>query len=188
MKFSRQNKKIGRDTLIFNMDSATNCPSKKLGLCDIHKSCYALKAEKMYKSVLPYRQLQHDLWINQSVIEISKEIKAFLTNKRLKTPIKYVRFNESGDFNSQSDVNKLIKLALLTPNVIFYGYTHRIDLNYDNLPDNLVINGSGFMIDNNFKVIDKSETNNYKLICPNNCRKCNLCKNKSNKVIAVIKH
>ena len=48
---SNGNSKIGNDTMILNMGSAMNCPSKKLGLCKLGSKCYALKAEKLYKPV-----------------------------------------------------------------------------------------------------------------------------------------
>ena len=58
------NKKIGNDTLIFNMGSATDCPSKKLGLCRHCDKCYALKAERQYPQVRPFRDRQADYWLN----------------------------------------------------------------------------------------------------------------------------
>jgi len=66
MKFKRGNKKLGKDTLIFNMTSATNCPSKRLGLCQLkgrcESKCYALRAEKRFPAVLEYREEQAGDW------------------------------------------------------------------------------------------------------------------------------
>ena len=93
------NKKIGKDTLIFNMGSATNCPSKKLGLCKHCDKCYALKAEKMYPQVLPFRQKQEKYWLNTSIDLIIDDFVLALTKHK---NIKYVRFNESGDFHSDN--------------------------------------------------------------------------------------
>jgi hypothetical protein len=53
------NRKIPKSTAIFNMSSALNCPSKKLGLCKAASQgakCYARKAEILYPQVLPYRE------------------------------------------------------------------------------------------------------------------------------------
>lgn len=37
------NKKIGNDTLIFNMGSAAECPSKSRGFCKLGKKCNLCK-------------------------------------------------------------------------------------------------------------------------------------------------
>ena len=42
IKVRNGNSKIGKDTFILNITSATDCPTKKLGLCKIPKLCYAL--------------------------------------------------------------------------------------------------------------------------------------------------
>ena len=61
---SQGNLKIGKDTLIFNLTAAKNCPSEKLGLCEHAKICYAKKAERLYPSVLPFRMRQSKYWDN----------------------------------------------------------------------------------------------------------------------------
>lgn len=171
------------------MGSATDCISRKKGLCNLKNDCYALKAEKRWKNVLPSKRAESEMWLSESAESIayqvlSKDLRAY------KHKIEYIRFNESGDINSKADIDKLRLLAELLPQFIIYGYTHRIDLKeyLQDLPDNLVINGSDFMLDNEFKVIDKSEVLDYDLICPADCTDCNLCKTKGKKLIGVIKH
>jgi hypothetical protein len=46
-----------------------------------------------------------------------------------------------------------------------YTYTARKDLNYENISDNLVVNGSGFMVSNNFYVINKIGEEFDKFVC-----------------------
>jgi hypothetical protein len=187
MEISIGNLKIGKDTIIFNMGPATTCPSRNKGLCQVPDRCYAMKSERMYKQVLPFRKRQEQYWKKTPVREIAAALKQHL-NRKFKVKIKYVRFNESGDFYSQFDVWKLQALASLVPDVNFYGFTARKDLDFSGSPDNLRINGSGFMLDNNFKAVPKDEVDNYDVKCGGNCRDCDLCKTESGKVIAVAYH
>jgi hypothetical protein len=203
MEYSIGNRKIGKDTLIFNMGSATHCASKKAGLCDI--DCYAMKAERMYKATLPYRSRQEKYWLENDAFTIAEEIqKAF--NRKLKVALKYVRVNESGDFHSAECVQKLIEIAEMLPNVKFYTYTHRSDLITDNMyvPANLVINTSNFSREgfNQFKAIPeikvhkmadiskvKKEILNFSdLACVGDCSICGYCKKSHGKVIGVPLH
>lgn len=177
------NKKIGQDTLIFNMQSAHDCYCDKMGLCQFgqngNKKCYALRNEKLYKNTLPYRQNQQKWWeLNSS----SKIIKALdkIINKY--PQIKYIRFNESGDMKNTYDLVKLVNIAKAFPDQIIYTYTHNKPLYETNkhvtLPDNLIINGSGFKWTNNYDSVDKIDLEfaSKNLICKGNCRHCNLCK------------
>lgn len=180
---SNGNLKIGKDTLIFNMNSAKDCPSEKLGLCEHPAICYAKKSERLYSAVLPYRRKQTVYWDNCTAETFVSDFLDIL--KRKKTSIKYLRFSESGDFKSQSDVNKLSKIAkLLTGVVKVYTYTARKDLDFSNVSNNLVINGSGFMISNNFEVT----TDKNKATCLMNCTICNKCKVNGHKTIYVLRH
>ena len=173
IKVSNGNKKIGNDTLILNMNSATDCPSKELGLCTIEgNKCYALKSEKCYPQVLPYRREQAVYWTVTPAREIAEDLRNVLRRKR--TPIRYIRFSEAGDFSRQRDVTKMKDIARRIPEVSFYGYTARRDLDFNEIPDNLAVNGSGFMVSNSFTAVhDVSES---EIQCPGNCRECDLCK------------
>ena len=105
LEVSYGNRKLGRDTMILNMGSAKNCPSKKLGLCKVCKICYASKAEKLYPNVLPYRNRQAKYWSKRNAETISADIMADVKRKR--NPIKKFRFSEAGDFRTQKDVDKM---------------------------------------------------------------------------------
>jgi hypothetical protein len=149
MQIKIGNLKIGRDTAIINMGSALLCPSDKLGLCKCSLICYAKKAERQYPAVLPYRNRQADYWINNTAEKISADINNYIKNKK---GIKFIRFNESGDFYGQECVEKLKYIADHL-SLIVYTYTAREDLIFDNLPGNLVINGSCFLISNEFRAV-----------------------------------
>jgi hypothetical protein len=172
------NKKIGRDTVIFNITSATDCPSRKLNLCQIPTNCYALRPERRWIRTLPYRRRQNRDWDRQSVKEIAKDIYE-IVNKNTK----YVRYSESGDFRIQEDIEKMVELTEEMSELIFYGYTARKDLSFKNLPKNFIVNGSGFMLDNSFTCLPRKMLNRYQIICSTNCRICNLCKEKKGRVI-----
>lgn len=177
MLVSQGNHKLGKDTLILNITSATDCPSRALGLCKLPSKCYAMKAERMYKAVLPYRRRQAEYWDKNGPIKIASDLREEL-GRHTKVQIKYIRISEAGDFRSQEDVTKLYIIADLLANtgVIIYGYTARKDLQFPARPSNLVLNGSGFMLDNMFTPVHPKTLNNYQVTCVGNCRICNLCK------------
>lgn len=191
------NHKIGKDTLIFNMGSATHCPSKKLGLCMITnagKKCYALKAEQQYKDCLPFRDRQAKYWKHSTQMRIAVDMyNAVLKHKN----IKYVRFNESGDFENQFDVVKLKYIARnvaramkerFNRKIIFYGYTARRDLHFGLAGDcpSLVLNGSGFYLNNRFVAVEEYTGQNP--VCKGNCLGCMLCKQPAKNTIEIKYH
>lgn len=182
MLVTHGNRKLAKDTLIFNITSATNCKSRELGLCQIPDRCYALRDEKRWlgeKGTLQFRERQTIEWDSKIPMELAIGL-SYEIARHYKPMIKYIRFSEAGDFRDQNDVNKLIDLAniikSIRPYIIFYGYTARSDLDFSNRPDNLIVNGSGFMIDNSFTVINKEDKDKYPLICPMDCHNCDLCK------------
>lgn len=181
----RGNKKIGKDTLIFNMCPATDCPAKALGLCQLSNTnyCYALHAEKMFPTVLPYRRRQAEIWENQTV-----ELRHAISDLAVAKPTKYVRYNESGDFRTQNDVDKLALMAYLLPDLVVYGYTARKDLCFAGRPKNLIINGSGWSRGkmNKFLAVRKPSGNNP--VCPGDCSICGLCKSEKGITVEIPMH
>jgi len=189
------NIKIPRTTAIFNMSSAHDCPSRKLGLCKAcvngKSICYAIKSEVASRpNVLPYRRRQEAYWKSINAEQFCVEFLAISITKP--KPFTALRFNEAGDFHSQACVQKAEKIArILKPyGVICYTYTSRDDLNYKGIRD-LVISGSNFQkdgISNIFLIIDekKNKPKGYG-ICPMNCRICNRCQKKGLKTV-VLKH
>lgn len=184
MKITNGNKKIGKDTLILNITSATDCPSKALGLCKHTKICYAMKAERMYPACLPFRRAQTKQWDDLKARGLVSSILSIPKVKKGK--IKYLRVSEAGDFRSQRDVNKLNIIAkkLKAAGITTYCYTARQDLKFKGLA--FIVNGSGFKVDNNFKAV--KEHTPGAITCPGNCRGCNLCKVKHGQTIEVKYH
>lgn len=176
------NMKLPSQTAIFNMETATGCSSKKLGLCKAASqgaSCYALKAEKLYPQVLPFRMRQAKLWKNITAEDFAFQFLSI--NLLKKNKFTACRFNESGDFTNQASVDKAEKIAriLKRHGIKTYCYTSRSDLNFKNVRD-LIISGSNFKkegIKNIFKIVKdvkKDKPQGYG-VCAMNCRICSRC-------------
>ncbi len=161
------NAKVGENTLIINMGPATTCPSAERGLCPIAGKCYAARDERLYEArgaIMPYRQKQQAYWLGNDAEQIAFDIqeifegyerilakrfeKAYKEAKaahrkrpKREAPKKIVRWNESGDFHSMECIEKLMKIAELTPDILHYTYTHRTDLIelLEGRPKNLVV-------------------------------------------------
>ncbi len=187
MKISNGNMKIGKDTLIINITSATDCPSKRLGLCRVYTKCYAMKAERLYPHCLPYRREQTYQWDNNSAAELADLI-ILEAYKHKHNKIKYLRFSEAGDFRNQEDVDKMSAVAdiLIKHDIRVYGYTARRDLDFSKISRNMVVNGSDFMLSNSFTAVPKTKP--LPLMCPGNCRTCTLCKSANGLKIGVALH
>ena len=180
------NKKLPKTTMIFNFGSATECPSKKLGLCKVVKICYAMKAERMYKSVLPYRNRQLHYWTNTDARTIADNFIAVIRKKKVKA----LRFSEAGDFYNQANLYKFTQVCQLIkaklPELRIYGYSARHDLDFTELKKYAVIQGSGFVISNAFTVVNEIDTS--KPFCKGDCKTCNLCQFETGLNIQVKKH
>ena len=196
IKLTQGNKKLGKDTFIMNITSATNCPSAKLGLCEVIKekdgsintwNCYAFRPEKFYPNCLPFREAQTRIFENTSGKDLANQIILKANSKRTNL-INYLRFSESGDFRKQEDITRMgvISELIKEANISTYGYTARHDLSYDNKPKSLVINGQGFMVDNKINVVDSIQ--GLKNVCPGNCRSCDLCKVPGKREINILRH
>lgn len=187
------NRKLGDDIGIFNMGTAKECPAKILDLCDTVNrgiKCYAEKAEDQYPKTVPAARKRQELyWRNTSAINIIKDIIKKLDRRRKIT--KYIRFNESGDFWNQNDVDKLSTISefLKLKGITVYGYTARSDLDFSKAM--FLVKGSGHDKGNNGKtiVITKNELVPEGYIeCPGSCRKCSLCQTRIPHKIAFRKH
>lgn len=183
MLYSLGNKKIGKDTLIMNIHTGMNCPAQDK--CLIRQVCYAVANERIRPTVRAYRQRQEELWRNNPA---SFFIDGLIAAK--KPNLKYIRFQEAGDFANQKDVDKMFEIAeALSGYYKCYTYTCRHDLNYDLRPPNLVMNGTYFMLDNMFiplysQPYDKIMGEFPKAMhCPGDCRTCAYCKLHGNREI-----
>jgi len=177
------NRKLPKSTAIFNMNSAKDCPSLKLGMCDVGSKCYALKAERLYPQVLPYRERQEAYWDSVNAEEFAG---AFLIEvERKRERVTHLRFSEAGDFKSQADVDKMNEIAFYLgyQSITVYGYTARRDLDFSKAKHMTVL-ASGFTgTDGLFLGVKGAK--HYHLearklgirafICPADCKVCTLC-------------
>ena len=76
--FGQGNAKIPESTLIANLTSAENCPSRKLGLCRVEECCYARKCERIYPNYKK-RNLAIEDWMGSaSADEIYELMEAYI--------------------------------------------------------------------------------------------------------------
>ena len=183
--FSYGNKKIPRNTLIVNLSSAQNFPSKALGLCQVAQYCYALKCERVYpnyraKNLIVEQWIQHD-----STKNIVRLMQVYIENSP--EPIKYIRLDEAGDFVNQNQVNQWNKIARYfweQRGIRTYTYTARADLDFSNAKY-ILVNGSLPGITGaarEFKCVpaniyDEMTTCKAKgtYHCPGDCTTCHMC-------------
>ena len=193
--FAHGNAKLSADILIINLTTAVNCPSDKKGLCSLSNVCFAKKAERQYPDTLK-NNLRNEIMIPLlSIEEFIKYIEDHIRNCKYKT--NYIRFNESGDFESQEMVDRCEKVS-----EFFYKeygiqcscYTCRTDLDFTKCKY-MIVNGSSIKVKGAdryyFGVSDKKfnslpdpsegvhELKNgdmfFKCMC--NCRRCKFCYN-----------
>lgn len=189
-EFSFGNMKLPETTGIFNFTSYEECPARLSGECLIASFCYRNKAERLYPQVLPYGRRQAAYWKTVSVNTFVADFLAcsHIVERRSGKPVDTLRFSEGGDFPEQSDVDKFTRVArvLKKRGIFVYGYTARKSLDFSKLMKVAVVMGSGFMLSNNFQIVDKPSGNNA--VCVGNCRICGLCRVDAKRVIEVVKH
>ena len=189
------NEKIGDDTIIINTNHALNCYCSKKGYCNIKKDCYAKKSSNTYVNSCMYNLAAEINFKTLSVEKIITDIESVI--KTADTDIKFIRFNEGGDFSSYDMFKKANKIATYFKNkydIVSYSYTHNIELK-DNIKDidnsNIVLNYS-YDVKTSLDVkkcivINKSDIYNYinddnnYVICGGVCSYCSYCKNKKEK-------
>lgn len=176
--FTQGNHKLPKTTAIINVTPANGCPARKLGLCPIpNNKCYALKSERPYRpEVLPFRRRQAKIW-RAAPAELIAEAIIRRSFRCTVNRISLLRFSESGDFRNQADVDKMSQIAYILHYVHIgvYGYTARYDLNFSKVDPNMTVNGSNFMAHNKYIAIPKDELKTKTIVCPGNCRVCDLC-------------
>ena len=118
----------------------------------------------------------------QTSYEVDKRLAKILRRDDFRLDMSYDLYVQI-NFDSNKRLAKLLKGI-----VVVYGYTARQDLDFSTISDNMIVNGSNFMVSNQFIMVSKNTNLKGLEKCKNDCRKCNLCKSKSNKVIHVTKH
>ena len=181
--FSYGNSKLPKSTLIVNLSSAENCPSRKRGLCEIENKCYARKCERIYPNYKK-KNLIVEKWLNSaSDKDIEDLVDAYVDEAPEK--IKLLRLNEAGDFRDQKQVRQMNRIARhlkKTRGIRTYTYTHRSDLDFSKA-DSIVVNGSRPDVKGavrEYKCLprrdyDQMKTGKGEYKCPGNCKLCNAC-------------
>lgn len=156
------NSKLSDDTLIINFTSALNCPAKNF--CPIGQmTCYATKDEVQYPSTRRKNAKVHYLVRAmqkkgnasgaKAYFDMIKEIVPILhenkVSKRGEEPrylkLKYVRFNEAGDFPNQAMVDEAVEFcnwAKDNYDIQCMAYTAMNNLNFYELSQVCAINAS----------------------------------------------
>lgn len=190
------NRKLPKTIGIFNLPHGRTCPGAT-AWCKQH--CYTIKAERMYKAVLPYRERNWTLakspcFTKRMIAEINKG------------KFKVIRIHESGDFYNQEYLDKWIAIAKALPGVTFFAYTKSYALlNFSKLPKNFIIRASidettPLTLKGSYDKLLKAavltkdgkapaalgRTKYY--TCPGSCKSCSYCYTKGNKHVAFHQH
>jgi hypothetical protein len=210
LEYSKGNVKV--PFAIVNFCSARECPSRKLGLCQCPKACYADKAERQYGSPLAFRRRQASWWRKATVqdvlaladrLEVERARRASHPVRMLKTgkmsqrkaTAKVLRFSEAGDFASQEQINLFAVLAdrlIHRHGWTVYGYTARTDLDLTPLLKlgvkvNLSHDSNRYAQGTNrFKVVPEPTGANF--VCQGNCRLCGVCRKSVGLTVEVVAH
>lgn len=188
------NEKIGDDTIIINTNHALNCYCSKKGYCNMKKDCYAKKSSNTYVNSCLYNLAAEINFKNLSAEKIISDIEGVINSAD--SDIKFIRFNEAGDFINYALFKKANKIAtyfMKKYDIISYTYTHNKELEEyitDIYNSNIVLNYS-YNIKTSLDVkkcivINKSDIYNYindnnYVICGGVCSNCSYCKNKKEK-------
>lgn len=187
------NKKLPQSTYIFNSGTARHCPSKKLGLCQCAEKCYARKAEIQYPDVYAFRMRQATYWKTISPKHFVVDLLKMSANS-VKHKMTAFRFNESGDFSGQRQLNWFAAVCreLQKSGISCYGYTARTDLNLEKILKFAAVNVSNDNGDwqengaNRFKAVPMATGGNP--VCQGSCKKCTLCQKVRGITIEVVLH
>lgn len=188
------NEKIGDDTIIINTNHALNCYCSKKGYCNMKKDCYAKKSSNTYVNSCLYNLAAEINFKKLSAEKIIFDIEGVINSAD--SDIKFIRFNEAGDFINYDLFKKANKIAtyfMKKYDIISYVYTHNKELEEyitDIYNSNIVLNYSydvktsldvkKCIVINKSDIYNYIDDNNY-VICDGVCSNCSYCKNKKEK-------
>lgn len=181
------NKKLPKTTAIYNIGTWFLCEGRLKGFCELHEVCYA-KCREIMGNTIKSRLNNYYFWKTNDAQRIANFIVYSIKAESMKEDkINLLRFNEVGEFENQEDLEKMVEISNIVyneTNVNSYTYTHNRELDFNIDRPHLTINGSGFMIDNQFSVVPPSEYKRYVeshncFKCPQKCEMCNsICSQK----------
>lgn len=188
------NAKLPKTTMIVNLGTWFNCPGRTHGFCDICHICYDKYVEVMYKERTIGRLEQEIFWRACNPKEFAKALINQINIRNASTrkyKVKQIRFSEVGELRNQYDLNKLIEVSNIVgenTGIKSYVYTHNKELEFidkENRPY-LTINGSNFMVDNEYRVLPEEKIKDIKeryFRCDCDCTLCNACAHANNIII-----
>lgn len=125
--FTYGNKKLNKDIAIFDLPAGAPATGQFYGTCGrLCPGCYAIKAEKCYKNVLPARRRNLAAsfspgFVNRAILELLPKVKS--------GRVTAVRVHSAGDFYSNAYAAKWYRIAEyfrhIGAPVMFYAYTKR---------------------------------------------------------------
>ena len=174
------NKKLPKTTGIYNIGTWFLCPGRLEGYCELHQECYA-KCREVMGNVISSRLNNYLFWKTNDAEKIAMFISYSIMAEKMKgNEVNLLRFNEVGELEDQEDLAKMVKVSNIVhekTGIKSYVYTHNRELNFNIERPNLVICGSGFMVDNCFTVVKPENYKEY--VDTHNCiecpQKCELC-------------
>jgi len=118
--FRAGNFKLDKSILSFSLPAGKEVCNRECA------GCYAIKAQKQYKGVLPYRQEVLALTKSADFVTIAVDALKHLIKTKRKIPPRFVRIHQSGDFYSQEYIDKWVEIIKQVPELIFYSYSKRL--------------------------------------------------------------
>lgn len=176
------NAKLPETTAIVSCGTWFNCAGRTEGFCELAEVCYDKCREVMSSDITRFRLEEEIAFRSLSsdgvAEQISRQIR--VQNARENHPnVKQIRWNEVGEMRNQDDLIKIVEVSNILYNefgVHSYIYTHNKYLDFDLDRPHLTILGSGFMVDNEYKVFeDINEMPENFFDCHCDCTQCNVC-------------
>ncbi len=194
MLLSKGNHKLPRDVAIWNLPHGSTCPGAT-AMCK--KYCYAFKAERFRKQVLPFRK-------HNFLLSLRPDFPEMIINqlKRLRV-VRAVRIHESGDFYNQAYLDKWVTIAKACPDITFTAYTKSLHLDFSKFKRlrNVILFASVdpttppcMLASNTIRrkavVIDRHADKAPKgyFLCPGSCKKCSHCYTRGCSSVAFREH
>lgn len=125
------------NTLVFSLPAGKS-------VCGMEcPGCYAMKFQRLYPNVLPYRERSLEASKSSDFVSrITADIASF------RKPFSHLRIHESGEFYAQEYIFKWAQIAQAHPHITFYAYTKRLkDFDFTSLtslPNFVLINSLHF--------------------------------------------
>jgi hypothetical protein len=184
--------KISRyKNMIINRETALECSEKET--CQLKPfckkngdlPCYGILAETVFKDSYPFHKRQEKQWDEHSsnwFVQQIQHVQECSTRK-----FTHFRFNEVGGIRGVIDMLKIATIAsqISKLGIVTFMYTTRKDIwelmgNWITEHTSLVVNGSGFMAHNNYKVVPEDYVlQQGEIFCNDNCHICRACKGRN---------